>query len=194
LVNLDDVVAAVDVTRGAMYFHFPSKQALATAVIEEAGKMGREAAADVLANKLSGLETLVDLSYLVAVLDLSEDLARAGLHLLETIGRAEGLEERSLREVVNALAQIARRAADEGDIAEGRDPEDLARLLVSMYIGIRHTSDLGTPAQFLLDLEKAWNLLLPGFANPERMRYLSQFVHRRTAVALGKVSAQADPA
>ena len=42
LVNLDDVVAAVDVTRGAMYFHFPSKQALATAVIAEADKLGRE--------------------------------------------------------------------------------------------------------------------------------------------------------
>lgn len=190
LVNLDDVVAAVDVTRRAMYFHFPSKQALATAVIDEADNLGREAAAGVLANKLTGLETLIDLSYLVAVLDLGEDLARAGLYLLESIGRAEGLEERSLREVVNALAQIARRAVDEGDIAEGRDPEDIARLLVSMYIGVRHTSDLDTPQKFLLDLEKSWALLLPGFANPERMRYLSQFVHRRTAVALGKMPPQ----
>lgn len=194
LVNLEDVVAAVDVSRGAMYFHFPSKQALATAVIDEADKLGRQAATGVLATKLSGLETLIDLSYLIAVLDLTEDLARAGLYLLESIGRAEGLEERSLREVVNALAQIARRAIDEGDIAEGRDPEDIARLAVSMYIGLRHTSDLDTPQKFLLDVEKAWNLLLPGIANPERMRYLSQFVHRRTAVALGKVSLRGDPA
>jgi AcrR family transcriptional regulator len=190
LVNLDDVVAAVDVTRGAMYFHFPSKQALAMAVIEEADKLGREAAAGVLANKLSGLETLIDLSYLVAVLDLSEDLARAGLYLLESIGRAEGLEERSLRDVVNTLTQIAQRAIDEGDIAEGRDPEDIARLLVSMYIGVRHTSDLDAPARFLRDVQKAWNLLLPGFANPERIDYLIEFVHRRTAVASGKVPPQ----
>jgi hypothetical protein len=140
----------------------------------------------VLANKLSGLETLIDLSYLVAVMDIGSDLARAGLYLLESLGRAEGLEQRSLREVVSALAQIARRAVDEGDIAEGRDPEDIARMLVSMYIGVRHTSDLDAPQKFLLDVEKAWNFLLPGFANPERMGYLSQFLHRRTAVALGK--------
>jgi TetR/AcrR family transcriptional regulator, transcriptional repressor for nem operon len=194
LVNLDDVVAAVEISRGAMYFHFPSKQALATAVIEEAHKVGREAAAAVLANKLSGLETLIDLSYLVAVMDIGEDLARAGLHLLESMGRAEGLEARSLREVIDALAKIAQRAVDEGDIAEGRDPSDVTRLLVSMYIGLRHTSDLDTPAQFLLDLETAWTLLLPGFANPERMPYFSQFVHRRTTVASGKVSTQPDPA
>ncbi len=193
LVNLDDVVAAVEISRGAMYFHFPSKQALATAVIAEAHELGREAAAAVLANKLSGLETLIDLSYLVAVLDISEDLARAGLHLLESIGRAEGLEARSLREVVDALTQITRRAVNEGDIAEGRDPEDIARLLVSTYIGIRHTSDLDNPPQFLLDVEKAWMLLLPGFANPDRMRYLSQFVRRRTAVASGKLLPQRDP-
>jgi TetR/AcrR family transcriptional regulator, transcriptional repressor for nem operon len=140
LVNLDDVVAAVDVSRGAMYFHFPSKQALALAVIDEADKLGREAAAGVLANKLSGLETLIDLSYLAAVLDLSDDLARAGLYLLESIGRTDGVKATSLRESINALAQIARRAVDEGDIAEGRDPEDIARLLVSMYIG---AADIG---------------------------------------------------
>jgi AcrR family transcriptional regulator len=194
LVNLDDVVAAVEISRGAMYFHFPSKHALARAVIDEAYELGRAAAAGVLANKLSGLETLIDLSYLVAVSDISEDLARAGLYLLESIGRVEGLEARSLREVVNAMAQIARRAVDEGDIAEGPDPEDIARLLVSTYLGVRHTSDLDNPQRFLLDIEKAWILLLPGFANPERMSYLTKFVRRRTAVASGKVPQQPNPA
>ena len=194
LVNLDDVVAAVEVSRGAMYFHFPSKQALACAVIEEADKRGREAAVGVLANKLSGLETLIDLSYLTAVLDIGEDWARAGLNLLGSIGRADELEARTLREVISALAQIGRRAATEGDITQERDPEDVAQLLASMYIGLRHTSDLDKPEQFLLDLEKAWVLLLPGFANPERIRYFSQFIRRRTAVASGKVSSQPNPA
>lgn len=194
LVNLDDVVAAVDISRGAMYFHFPSKQALAMAVIEEAHQLGAEAAAGVLANKLTGLETLIDLSYVVAVLDLGGDLARAGLYLLETLGRAEGLEAKRLRAAVDALAQITRQAVSDGDIVEEHDPTDIARLLVSMYIGVRHTSDLDNAQQFLADLEKAWILLLPGFANPERISYLSQFVHRRTVVAMGKLRPQGNPA
>ena len=190
VVNLDDVVAAVEITRGAMYFHFPSKHALSTAVVEEARAVGCEAAAGVLANKLSGIETLIDLSYLVAVLDLCEDVVRAGLYLLENIGRAEGLAVLRYREAVDALTPIARRAIDEGDIVEGRDPQDVARLLVATYIGARHTSDLDNPKEFLLDLEKTWMiLLLPGFANPERMSYLSQLIRRRTAVALRKVAA-----
>jgi AcrR family transcriptional regulator len=192
LVNLDDVVAAVDISRGAMYFHFPSKQALAMAVIDEAYKMGRQEAAGVLAHKLSGLETLIDLSYLVAVLDISEDMARAGMYLLESIGRAEGLEARSLRELADALAEIVRRAISEGDIAEGSEPADIARLLVSMYIGVRHTSDLDDPQQFLSHLEKAWALLLPGLTAPDRMSYFTEFIRRRTFVASGKVSSQPD--
>ena len=194
LVSLDDVVAAVEISRGAMYFHFPSKQALAMAVIEEAQKRGSEAAVGLLANKLTGLETLIDLSYLVAVLDIGDDLSRAGLYLLESLGRAEGLEARKLREAVDALAHIAHRAVGDGDIVEGSDPTDIARLLVSMYIGVRHTSDLDNAQLFLADLEKAWLLLLPGFADPARIAYLSQFVRRRTAVASGRVRRQGNPA
>lgn len=188
LVNLDDVVAAVEISRGAMYFHFSSKQALATAVIEEACAEGREAAAGILANKLSGIEALIDLSYLVAVSDIGDDMVRAGLYLLENIGRADGMEAAIFREAIDGLAQIAKRAVREGDIAGDRDPHDIARVLVSTYMGARHTSDLDDPQQFLLDLEKTWMLLLPGFANPERMRYLSQFIRRRTTVASGKLS------
>jgi AcrR family transcriptional regulator len=187
LVNLDDVVAAVEISRGAMYFHFPSKQALATAVIEEACAEGREAAAGILANRLSGIETLIDLSYLVAVSEMCDEVVRAGLYLLESIGRADGLEVARFGEAIDGLAQIAKRAVHEGDVAEDRDPHDIARVLVSTYMGARHTSDLDDPQQFLLDLEKTWMLLLSGFANPERMRYLSQFIRRRTTVASGKV-------
>ena len=34
LVSLDDILADAEVTKGAMYFHFPSKYALASAIIE----------------------------------------------------------------------------------------------------------------------------------------------------------------
>jgi AcrR family transcriptional regulator len=191
LVNLEDVVATVEISRGAMYFHFPSKQALAMAVIEEARTAGRQVAAGVMAGRLSGLETLIDLSYAVAVADLGDDMVRAVLYLIESIGRAEGADAARLREAIDAVAGIVRRAADEGDIAAGRSVRDIAHVLVSTYIGVRHTSDLDEPRQFLHDLERTWLLLVPGFVSPERQRYLSQFVRRRTAVAMGKVSAPA---
>src|ERR1700757_5503977 len=76
-VGLDDVLAEAELTKGAMYFHFRSKHALALAIIEDQTTQSSDAVADLLTRKLSGLETLIDFSYQLAVRDISDDLARA---------------------------------------------------------------------------------------------------------------------
>jgi AcrR family transcriptional regulator len=182
-VSLDDILAQAEVTKGAMYFHFQSKHALALAIIEHQHLMGYESMNEVLSRKLSGLETLIDISYLIAARDIGDDIARAGLNLLESIGRTDGVQARVLGEWTQAFALVVQRAVAEGDVMAERDPVDISRLLVSTYMGIRQTSDVDDPKRFLADLEKTWLFMLPGFANPDRIAYLSQFIRRRTALA-----------
>jgi TetR/AcrR family transcriptional repressor of nem operon len=188
-VGLDDVLAEAELTKGAMYFHFRSKHALALAIIKEQTARYSEAVADLLARKFSGLETLIDSSYLLAVRDISEDIARAGLHLLESIGRIDGLQANLLGAWVQTIEDTVGRGIDEGDIFDDRDPQDVGRLLVSTYMGLRQTSNLDEPEQFLSDLEKTWALVLPGIVRPERIDYFRQFIRRRTAIAIGGTSA-----
>src|SRR6202171_4229918 len=92
LVSLDDILADAEVTKGAMYFHFRSKYALASAIIEYRAAVTRASVDQLLAQKLSGLETMIDISYLVAIEDIGDETARAGLNLLESIGRTDGLQ------------------------------------------------------------------------------------------------------
>jgi len=184
LVSLDDILADAEVTKGAMYFHFRSKHALALAIIDYHASRTMAAVNDLLSRKLSGLETLIDISFLIAVRDIGDDVARAGLHLLESIGRTDGAQAKMLGEWVNAFAVMVERAIDEGDIVEQRNPEDVSRLLVAMYLGMRQTSNPDDPEQFLGHLEKLWAMALPGFANPNRVAYLTQFIRRRTALAI----------
>ena len=186
-VGLDDVLAEAELTKGAMYFHFRSKHALALAIIEDQATQAREVA-NLLTRKLSGLETLIDFSYQLAVRDISDDIARAGLNLLESIGRIEGLQEKRLGEWIENLAVIVGRAIEEGDIFDRCDPQDVGRLLVSTYMGLRQTSNLDEPEQFLLDLEKTWALVLPGIVRPDRIDYFKQFIRRRTSLAIGSTS------
>ena len=87
-----------------------------------------------------------------------------------------------------ATRAIAGKAVKDGDIISDRDPEGIARLLVSMYLGLRQTSNLAEPERFLRDLENMWALMLPGFVKPDRIDYLNQFIKRRTAVALKKAT------
>lgn len=188
LVSLDDILAEAEVTKGAMYFHFRSKHALAVAIIEHRAAVARHAADELVARKLSGLETLIDFSYLMAVDDIGDVSTRAGLNLLESIGRTDGLQASVLGEWVTTFAEIGRRAVGEGDVVEERDPDDIARLLVSMYLGLRQTSNFAEPERFLHDLEMGWALVLPGFANPDRLEYFTQFLRRRTALAIKKAT------
>ena len=183
LVSLDDIVAQAAVTKGAMYFHFRSKQALALAIIKDNTSMNRATVNELLARRLSGLETLVDIFLAIAAREIGDDLARAGIHLLESVDRTEGIQANLFRDWITAFATVIRRAITEGDVSEQCDPEDVSRLLIALYVGIRQTGNLDEPEQFFLSLEKAWALVLPGFANPGRIDYLTQFIRRRTALA-----------
>lgn len=134
-VGLDDILAEAELTKGAMYFHFRSKHALAVAIIEKQTARGNVAVEELLTRGLSGLETLIDFSYLIAVGDIKTDGVRAGLNLLESVGRSEGLQKKLLDEWAKALAGVVEQAITEGDIHQQCDPLDVGRLMVSLHMG-----------------------------------------------------------
>jgi TetR/AcrR family transcriptional regulator, transcriptional repressor for nem operon len=187
-VGLDDILAEAQLTKGAMYFHFRSKHALALAIVDEQILRSANAVQDLLARKLSGLETLIDVSYLVAIDDITQDVTRAAFNLLESVGRTEKLQARLLHGWIELIGEIAERGIREGDIVQQGDPEDIGRLLVSIYIGLRQASNLDEPVVLLGDFEKALSTVLRGIVQPDRIGYFTQFVKRRTALAIKAVS------
>jgi TetR/AcrR family transcriptional regulator, transcriptional repressor for nem operon len=191
-VGLDDILADAELTKGAMYFHFRSKHALAVAIIEKQTAAGSVAVDDLLTRGLSGLETLIDFSYLIAVGDIKTDGVRAGLNLLESVGRSEGLQKRLLDDWAKALGGVVEQAIVEGDIDPGCDPQDVGRLMVSLHMGLRQTSNLEQPERFLRDLEKCWVLLLNGILAADRTEYFRQFLARRAALAITASTTEGD--
>ena len=191
-VGLDDILADAELTKGAMYFHFRSKYALALAVIKAQTATGTFAVEDLLSRNLSGLETLIDFSYLIAAQDIQKDDVRAGLNLLESVGRGDRLRENLLEAWIRAVTRVVEKAITDGDLAKGCSPQDVARLVVSLHMGLRQTSNLDEPERFMLDIEKSWNMLLTGIVQPDRIDYFSQFIGRRTALAIRSRSAAGD--
>jgi len=191
-VGLDDILAEAELTKGAMYFHFRSKHALAVAIIERQTAAGGVAVEELLSRGLSGLETLIDFSYLIAVGDLKTDGIRAGLNLLESVGRSAGLQKRLLEDWAKAMAGVVEQAIAEGDIDPQCDPQDVGRLMVSLHMGLRQTSNLDEPERFLRDLENCWLLQLTGILQTDRIGYFRQFLRRRAALAITASSSGAD--
>ena len=121
-VSLDDILAAAGVTKGAMYFHFRSKHALAEAIMDDRSAMTRAAIAGIMARRLSGLETIIDIVYLVAAQDYTTEVGRAGLNLMDSVGRIEGVQAQRLDEWIKGMSRAVARAVDEGDSSKVRTP------------------------------------------------------------------------
>ncbi|OJZ72653.1 TetR family transcriptional regulator [Mycobacterium paraffinicum] len=187
-VGLDDILAEAQLTKGAMYFHFKSKHALAVELIDKQIAAATVAVGDLLTRGLSGLETLIDFSYLIAVQDIKTDLVRAGLNLIESVGQSGGLQDTLVSGWVEALSAVVHQAIAEGDINEQCDPDAVGRLMVSLHMGLRKTSNLDDPERFLTDLEKCWMLILGGILQPDRADYFGQFLRRRAALAVNASS------
>jgi TetR/AcrR family transcriptional regulator, transcriptional repressor for nem operon len=187
-VGLDDILADAQLTKGAMYFHFRSKHALALAIVDEQTVRSGAAVQELFTRKLSGLETLIDVSFLTAMADITEDVTRAAFNLLESVGRTEKLQERLLGGWIEMLSEIAGRGIREGDIVDRADPEDIGRLLVSIYMGLRQASSLDDPVVLLGDYQKALSTVLHGIVQPDKIDYFAQFLKRRTALAIKAVA------
>ena len=190
MVSLDDILAEAELTKGAMYFHFPSKHALALAIIDDLTEMGRAAVTETLARKMSGLETLIDLVFVIAVQDTQDEVTRAGVRLLETLDSTTALPPALWQSWMEFITTRIQKAVTEGDVADHHDPEDIAKMLVALWAGVRRISDLDQPEHYLDNLQKAWILVLPSFTNPDRLDYFTQFIKRRHALAVKKVSAE----
>ena len=183
MVSLDDILAEAELTKGAMYFHFPSKQALAVAIIENLAEVSRTAVIELVARRMSGLETAIDLIYLLAVQDTQHEVVRAGVRLLESLDDNTAMPPALWHSWIEFITTLIQKAVTEGDVVDHDDPEDIAKMLVALWVGIRRISDLDELEHYLDNLEKAWILALPSFTNPDRIDYFTQFIKRRQALA-----------
>ena len=152
--------------------------------------MSRAAVTELLAHKMSGLETLIDLVYLRAVQDTQNEVARTAVRLLETRRNTTALPITLWQSWIEFVATLIQKAVTEGDVIDHHDPEDIAKMLMALWVGIRRIGDLDQPEHHLDNIQKAWILALPSFTNPELIDYFTQFIKRRHALAVKKVSAE----
>ncbi|MFI9648852.1 ScbR family autoregulator-binding transcription factor [Streptomyces sp. NPDC052040] len=139
-VTVQDVAELAGVTKGAVYFHFANKEALAQAVAEEfyhvLGVIGQE----VEETGLPPLKAVAELLVRTAVAFRDDTMVQAGARLQI---------ERSLIGVempmpylgyTESLTVWLRQARQQGRLPAPASPESTARVLVSAFFGAQHIS------------------------------------------------------
>lgn len=193
--SLSTILAHAGVTKGAMYFHFSSKEELAHAVIDAQHQLAMDGVRAITAEVPRALDSMICVSQEMARQLLEEPMARGGMRLTLEIGSMQGPVQRPYRDWIDSIQLLADRAAEEGDLADGVDTEALAKFVVGAFTGVQTLSEvLSGRADLYARLSDMWQLLLPSITDPaalERTRALALSEPRDWSVSTSDVGVSA---
>lgn len=150
-VTLQDVADRTSMTKGAVYFHYANKQALALAVVEEHYGRWPPLVERVRALGLPPLETLLAILDGTAEAFRSDTVVQAGARLQIERSLIDADLPQPYLWWPETLAELITEARDAGQLRPETDPEALARVIVSAFFGVQHTSDVLTGRADLME-------------------------------------------
>ncbi len=173
LASISDIAAASSVTKGALYFHFQSKDELAHAVIRQQHELSFSAGATVLEQGRPALESMLLLCASLGRQLVSDPVVQAGIRLTTEVSNFERPVADPYKDWLNTFEDLARRAIDEGDIVATVAPAMLAHFIIPSYTGVQLVSaTLAGRADLLQRIREMWIILLPGIVPAERYEQL----------------------
>jgi len=176
--SLSQVAERAGVTKGALYFHFQSKDDLARAVISEQHRFVSTDNASVLEQGLPPLESMILLCRRFAVNLLQHPIVRAGTRLTLEASIFHEDVRGPYQDWVDVMVQLAVQAREQGQIREDVDTAAFGRLVVSALTGVQMTSAVLTARSDLLErVEQMWELLLPGVVVPALAGKIDELAH-----------------
>lgn len=177
MTGLNDVIRPTGISKGALYFHFGSKEQLAEAVMADSRAGLREAIRSARHSSDCPLQYLIDLSHGLAR-RLAEDVVfRAGLRLTSDGALGEDLRPNPHPGWTLMIGRLLDRAQTRRDLRGEVRTAETAALLAAVGAGVeslarRNRDWLSPPVIALL-----WAAVLPALVSPE------QLVRLRTAAA-----------
>lgn len=159
--RMDEVAAAVGVTKPAVYRYFPGKDRLIAALLEEDLAQPARATAVWLEGHAGPIEDLVEgISQRLTAIQSGSGLGRGFMLLaLDEGGRrpeiAAFVRDEALAPGLAALAVAFSRAVERGELAPGHDPYFMARLFFAPFLqAMLGTAGYAVPMNDVADRER----------------------------------------
>lgn len=176
--GLADIQQRADVTKGAFYYHFDSKEAVAAAVIEEFRCKLRTTFRTIIDPPAPpGLAPIIRGTFAVGRLMQSDDSVRVGNQLSQALGQVSDAGPRILRETTKAFVDVMRNAAATGELREDVDPDDVGEAVWVCVLGCQFLSAaLGD--DLIARLSRAWKVMLRGVVPDSSLPHFDEVVDR----------------
>jgi AcrR family transcriptional regulator len=160
--SLNDVIAATGLTKGAFYFHFPSKEALAIEVFRSKQQEWAAKAVEAAGREERALDKLLAMTRATCDVHETDPAARVVPRLCWDLGEDPTLAPQMTPFLTNwfdIVEDVLRSAQREGDVRTDIDVRSVAEVAVASFIGINDVShllnanmDLREKAEQLMDL------------------------------------------
>ncbi|KQX65226.1 ScbR family autoregulator-binding transcription factor [Streptomyces sp. Root1310] len=164
-VTLQDIADRAEVTKGAVYFHFTNKEAVAVAVTEEFYTQLPAIAESVTARRLPPLDAVAELLLQTAVALRDNPVMQAGARLQIERNLVDADMPTPFSEFTQLITELLAQAQDEGTLRTTTDIASMARVIVAAFFGSQHISWVQRNREDLTDrVQEIIDVVLPGHA------------------------------
>lgn len=163
--SLSDILSRAGVTKGALYFHFSSKEELARELVQEQWRIELPAAE----NQTNPVQAVIDLCHSFCQNLCTNTRVRASNRLV-----SESNFDRPYPEVYqrwnDMIHEFLKTAHARGDLRQDLEPREVATFIGGAVFGIQSMSGVLTNREDLRErLTDMWKLTLPGMVPARRL-------------------------
>ncbi|ANP71348.1 ScbR family autoregulator-binding transcription factor [Cryobacterium arcticum] len=171
--SMADICEAAGLTKGALYFHFDSKEALAWGVIDAQHERALALGTDLLHSDQPGLHVLMRLTFELGKQVREDAVSRAGIRLTLESSSLSTPVVTPYEDWMAACELLLRRAILDGDVRADLDVAAAAHFISPAFTGVQVVSGVLTGrADLMQRLVEMWSFLLPSLVVPERWEQL----------------------
>lgn len=178
--GLGEIIGRAGMTKGALYHHFDSKEALATAIIEQGTNLTRDAFRQVCESSSPALENLIHGVFIVADLLVSDKTARTAEQLTRGLAEFNSAASRAWSSLLDSMTTQARRASAEDDLWEGVDPDVVTEAILNTVLGAQLLSKTADGIDHIERLTRSLELFLPAIVTDTSLPYFREFLARES--------------
>ena len=176
--GLGEVIERAGMTKGALYHHFDSKEALATAIIEQGTNLTCDAFRHVCELPSPALENMIHGAFIVADLLVSDKTARTAEQLTRELAEFNSTASQVWSGRLDAMTTRASLASAEGDLREGLDPYVVSESILNATLGAQPLSKTADGNDHIKRLSRSLELLLPAIVADTSLAYFREFLAR----------------
>lgn len=168
--GLADIIERAELTKGALYYHFDSKEALATVIIEEAMTLLLNVFQAARDSGPRALESVIVGTYAASDLLATDRTARAGTRLLRTFDGLNPVSKFAYQNFVDQFTSDIVAAAEQGDLRGDARPDEVTETLVTSILGIEVLSSaLSNRTDMRERFTRLWHVVLPAIVTADAL-------------------------